>query len=73
MLRFYENGVLSNNFRPKRDHVTGQWIIYIITNFMICTLHQNYSGNHIKKDEVSGSCDMSGGQEKLMQKGLWWG
>jgi hypothetical protein len=58
------NRVLSNNFRPKMNHVTVTWITDMVMNFMICTPHQKYSSDQIKKDVVSGSCDRSGGKEK---------
>jgi len=64
MLRFFENRVLSNNFRHKRNQVTVTCITYIVMNCMIYTPHQKYSGDQIKTDVVSGSCDWRGGNEK---------
>jgi hypothetical protein len=64
MLRFFEDRVLRNNFRPNRNQVTVTWITYTAMNFMICTPHQKYSSDQIKKDVMSGSCDRSGGEEK---------
>jgi len=64
VLRFFENRMLSNNFRPKRNQAKVTWITYIVKNFMICTPHQKYSSDQIKKDVVSGSCDRSVGKGK---------
>jgi hypothetical protein len=62
--------MLSNNFRPKRDQETEQWITYIMMYFMICNLHQKYSGKQIKKDVVSEYCDKSGGKKEINAEGV---
>lgn len=55
--------MLGNNFRHKRSQVAVTWTTYKVMNYMICTPHQKYSGDQIKKDVVSGSCDRRGGRE----------
>ena len=33
----------------------------------MCTVHQNYSGDQIKKNEKGGTCSMYDGEEKCIQ------
>jgi hypothetical protein len=39
-LRVFENRVLRRISGPKRDEVTGEWIMCIMRSFVICTLRQ---------------------------------
>ena len=34
---------------------------------MICTPHQYYLGNQIKKNEIGGACSTCGGDERCLQ------
>jgi hypothetical protein len=45
----FENRVLRKIFGPKRDEVTGGGEDYVTRIVMICTPHQYYSGDQIKK------------------------
>jgi hypothetical protein len=62
-LRVFENRVMRRIFRPKRVEVTGEWRR---TNFFICALHKNHSGDKIKKDGKIGACGTYGRQERCI-------
>jgi hypothetical protein len=39
----------------------------IMRSFITCTLHQYYSGDQIKEDEMGGACSTHGRDEKCIQ------
>jgi hypothetical protein len=64
----FENRVLRNIFGPKRHKVTGEWKrlhneeledLYSFTKY--------YSGDQIKKNEVSGACSTYGTEGRCIQ------
>jgi hypothetical protein len=64
-LTVFENRPTTRKVGPKRDEVTGEWIL------MICTLTQYRSVNHIEKNEMGGVCGTYGNEECYKQ-GFGW-
>ena len=61
-----ENRVVSKIFGPKRDGVTGEWIK--LHKKKLCDLlTKYYSGNQIEKNEMDGSRNTHGGEERCIQ------
>jgi hypothetical protein len=58
-----ENRPPRRKFGPKRDEVTGEWIL------MICTFPQYRSVDHIEKNEMAGVCSTYG-SEKCCKQGF---
>jgi len=41
--------------------------IYIIRSLITCTLHLNFSGDQIEKNEMGGTCSIYGGEDRCVQ------
>jgi len=54
-LKLFENSVLRTMFGSKRDEVTESGEKYKMKSLMICTLHQLFFGDQIKKNEIGWS------------------
>jgi len=65
-LQVFENRVLKKIFGSK-DRVTGSGEDYPTRSFMLCTPHQNQSGDQIKKNEIHEACRIYMGQERFRQ------
>jgi len=65
-LRMFENMVLRRIFGPKRDDVRGEWRKLHTRNSLICTAHQIYSGDQMKKNVMGGACGMYGREERCI-------
>jgi len=63
----FENRVLRRIYGPKRDEVTGSGENYITMTLMICIVHQIYSGDQLKKNEMGGACSAYGGERRRIQ------
>jgi hypothetical protein len=51
----FENSLPRRVFRPKRDEVTGGGENCLMSNLIIlCTPHQNFSGDQIQKNNIRG-------------------
>ena len=61
--RVFENRVLRNILRPRRDEVTGSAEDYITRSFTICTAHRILLGDQIK-NERGAACSTYGRQER---------
>jgi hypothetical protein len=68
-LTVFENSVLRRIFGPKREVVEGDWKNYVMKSFMLCTAHQNFSGDTIEKNEMVGACSAYG--EGRACTGFW--
>jgi len=65
-LRVFENRVLRRIFERKRDEVTGEW--RKIHNDELTDLFSSPSiVQVIKKDEMGGTCNTYGGEERCIQ------
>jgi hypothetical protein len=54
--------VLRKTLGPTRDDATGDWRDHTLRSFMICTLNNFYSGDHIQKNEMG----MYGGEKRCI-------
>jgi hypothetical protein len=52
----YENRVLRKICGPKRDKATMEWKRLNNEKVLVCTPHQIFSGDQIKKNEMGGTC-----------------
>jgi len=57
--------MLRRTFRPKRKEEAGGWRRQTMRSFITRTLQTYYSGDHIKEDEMGGTCSTDGRDEKL--------
>ena len=56
----FENRVLRGIFGSRRRGDGGDGEDCITKSFMIYTVHQNFSGEKLKEDEISGACSTYG-------------
>jgi len=67
ILRVSEDRVLRRILGPMRDEVTGSGVKYIMRSLMICTVHQYYSCDQAKKNEMGGARSTYGREERCIQ------
>jgi hypothetical protein len=60
-VRVFENRVLRRIFGPKRDEVMGGW-----RKLHYEELHNLYSYDQVKEDEMDRACSTNGGEEEFM-------
>jgi hypothetical protein len=65
--RVFENSVLRNILRPRKDEVTGSGEKYITRMFTVCTAHRILFGDQIKKNGSGGACSTYGRQERCIR------